>query len=267
MEAKARAFTFLGDEGAVRIPFFQRGYVWKKENWEDLLFDIIEFEKSHFLGSLILKQQKIKSGEPKDVLVIDGQQRLTTLSILVKVLYDLFDKDLQDNCRSEILKYLYYKKNATDEKYEVKIIHSRIDSLYFNKVMGKVEKNKITQLTIQDTNDITDTSNRILQCYKYFLEALSKETDGVRKKLFNHILNQDNKIIVLIDLTDHDNEQVIFDTINSAGVRLSGTDIVKNALFQRAMELYNRDEVIKLYDDYWDSIFSKEEDLINYWNP
>jgi uncharacterized protein with ParB-like and HNH nuclease domain len=266
MEAKARAFTFLGDEGAVRIPFFQRGYVWKKENWEDLLFDIIEFDKSHFLGSLILKQQKIKSGEPKDVLVIDGQQRLTTLSVLVKVLYDLFDKNLQDNCRNEILKYLYYKKNATDEKHEVKIIHSRVDTFYYKQIMGEVEKDKITQLTLQEINEINDDSNRILQCYKYFSEELIKKTSEIRKKLFNHILNQENKIIVLIDLTDQDNEQVIFDTINSAGVRLSGTDIVKNALFQRAMELYDRDEVINLYEKYWDSIFSKDEELINYWN-
>jgi len=62
MEAKARAYTFLGDEGAVKIPFFQRAYVWEKNNWEDLLEELFEFSRSHFLGSLILKQQKPKTG-------------------------------------------------------------------------------------------------------------------------------------------------------------------------------------------------------------
>ena len=80
MDAKAKSFTFLSNEGQITVPFFQRGYVWDKDNWETLLGDLLNTTRGHFLGSLILKQQRAASGEPKEVLVIDGQQRLTTLS-------------------------------------------------------------------------------------------------------------------------------------------------------------------------------------------
>jgi hypothetical protein len=55
MKAEAMSLTFLGNEGLVRIPFFQRGYVWNIENWDEILIDLLDFNKSHFLGSIILK--------------------------------------------------------------------------------------------------------------------------------------------------------------------------------------------------------------------
>lgn len=265
MEAKAKSITFLADEGCVQIPFFQRGYVWNRTNWEDMLIDLLEFNKSHFLGSLILKQQSAITGEPKKVLVIDGQQRLTTISILLKAIYDLFDTETQKNTCNELLKYLFYKRYATDKKYLIKINHSRIDSSYYKRVIGEIEYGVLLGYPINELNQIDDKSNRILQCYKYFYDSLKKETADTLIKLFNHLLNSENKIIVLIDLTEHDNEQSIFDTINSAGIRLSGTDIVKNALFQRAMELIEKDEVIQLYEKYWDNVFAVDDDSINFW--
>jgi len=62
MEAKARAITFLGDEGVVHIPFFQRGYVWEQINWEDMLTDLLEFNKSHFLFERKIEGEGRKKG-------------------------------------------------------------------------------------------------------------------------------------------------------------------------------------------------------------
>lgn len=265
MEAKAKSITFLADEGAVQIPFFQRGYVWNKVNWEDMLIDLLEFNKSHFLGSLILKQLKAVSGEPKSVLVIDGQQRLTTLSILIKALYNLFSDELRKDTSIELAKYLFYKKYATDKKHYIKITHSRVDSSYFKQVIGEVQDGVIYSPDLPSTEEISEKSNKILQCYKYFYNELSQKDEETRIKLFNHLLSSDNKIIVLIDLSEHDNEQAIFDTINSAGVRLSGTDIVKNALFQRAMELIPKEDVISLYESCWEKTFSADDDALIFW--
>ena len=102
MKAEARSLTFLANEGSVKIPFFQRAYVWNEDNWEELISDLLESGKSHFLGSLILKQVAVPSGNTKQVLVIDGQQRLTTLSILLRTLYDSFDDDTQEACKQEL---------------------------------------------------------------------------------------------------------------------------------------------------------------------
>lgn len=76
-----------------------------------------------------------------------------------------------------------------------------------------------------------------------------------------------SNILVVIDLTVDDDEQAIFDTINSAGVRLSSADIVKNVLFQRAFELFgNQEDVEVLYKDSWEAVFANDEQSITFWD-
>ncbi len=222
------------------MPFFQRAYVWTKPNWEDMLADLLEFGRPHFLGSLILKQQKPKSGEQKEVLVIDGQQRLTTLSLLLKALYDSFSDEMRTNCRNELLKYLFYKRYATDKSYQIKIVSSRIDGTQFRRIIGEAGRDSISAISKSEIEEISEKSNKVLQCYKYFMERLEHEPEERRVQLFNQLLSNENKIIVLIDLSEHDNEQSIFDTINSAGVRLSGTDICQECAFSKGYRASGR---------------------------
>ena len=110
MRADAESFTFLANAGSVEVPFFQRGYVWGKDNWEDLLAGLLDSKKLPFFGSLILKQEDVKAGEPKKTLVIDGQQRLTSLSIFVKALYDTLPDKKRQATLNSVLNNLFYKK-------------------------------------------------------------------------------------------------------------------------------------------------------------
>lgn len=269
MKAEAMSLTFLGNEGLVKIPFFQRGYVWDIENWDDILSDLLDFEKSHFLGSLILKQQEKQTGKPKEVLVIDGQQRLTTLSVLLRSVYNSFDEETQRNCESALRNYLFFKKNQTDKNHFVKIEHSKIDKKYFQKVINnEVSQEEYEAIIVE--NPATKTiskDNKVLQCFKYFSEKIKEVTIERRIELFNRLLDQENKILVIIDLSEKEDEQAIFDTINSAGVRLSSADVIKNALFQKALELFeNVEEVETLYKENWENVFSFDEDSINFWD-
>lgn len=269
MKAEAMSLTFLGTEGLVKIPFFQRGYVWDITNWEEILTELLDFEKSHFLGSLILKQQKRQTGKPNEVLVIDGQQRLTTLSVLLRAIYNSFDEETQKNCESSLRNYLFFKKNQTDKYYFVKIEHSKIDKKYFQKVIcNDITEDEYNGIVIE--NPVTKTQsihNKVLQCFKYFTEKLKEIDEQKRIDLFNRLLDQDNKILVIIDLSEKEDEQAIFDTINSAGVRLSSADIIKNALFQKALDLFdNTEEVETLYKEKWENVFSTDEDAINFWD-
>ncbi len=82
MEAKENNFGFMSQEYLIEIPFFQRAYVWKKEQWEQLFEDLkdsYENKREHFLGSIVLKQLHSNAGEGSKRSLIDGQQRLTTL--------------------------------------------------------------------------------------------------------------------------------------------------------------------------------------------
>lgn len=269
MKAEAMSLTFLGNEGLVRIPFFQRGYVWDITNWEDILTDLLDLEKSHFLGSLILKQQEKQTGKPKEVLVIDGQQRLTTLSVLLRATYNSFDEETQKNCESSLRNYLFFKKNQTDKNYFVKIEHSKIDKEQFRKVINNdITEDEYNGIVVENPATKTKSKhNKILQCFKYFCEKLKEIKFESRVDLFNRLLDQENKILVIIDLSEKEDEQAIFDTINSAGVRLSSADIIKNALFQKALNLFdNAEEVETLYKEKWENVFSIDEDAINFWD-
>ena len=260
MKADATSFTFLGNAGVVKIPFFQRGYVWNQENWEDIWRELLDKTRNHFLGSIILKQQEVQTNKVREVLVIDGQQRLTTLSILLKALYDSFQEDTQKNCENAIRGYLFYKEQQTDSDYYVKIEHSRLDSPSYKKVI----ENKLSS---DECQKIDKSYPLILQCYKYFLDSANSINIKDRIELFNRLLNPENKILVLIDLAEKDDEQTIFDTINSAGVRLSCADIIKNALFQQAIKLINKQaDVIAMYKTNWEDIFAKDDDALTFWS-
>jgi hypothetical protein len=258
MKAEARSLTFLANEGSVKIPFFQRAYIWNKDNWDELISDLLESGKSHFLGSLILKQVDVPSGNTKQVMVIDGQQRLTTLSILLRTLYDSFDTDTQEACKQDLETCLFYKKRPSSKELFVKIEHSKVDCKHFQSVIRKEID--------PDSLDLCVSESNILKCYKFFTDHLVSVDMEKRVSLFDDLMDDDKKILVVIDLTDADDEQSIFDTINSAGVRLSSADIVKNVLFQRAFDLYeNNEEVEKLYKDNWEIVFASDEQSIAFW--
>jgi hypothetical protein len=258
MKAEARDLTFLSTEGIVRIPFFQREYVWDEENWDELLANLGTEGRSHFLGSLILKQQQTQSGAPKEVLVIDGQQRLTTLSVLLKALYDSLDEEARSNALDALRAVLFFKKSVFDKQFQVKIQHSHIDRADFERV--------IRAGVDGPTLDATGVGGRVVACYRYFATQLaSADWPAARRSaLFAYLLDQQNKMLVVIDLAATDDEQAIFDTINSAGVRLSGADIIKNALYQRAIVAMGQDDAVALYDETWKQVFLADRDALDF---
>lgn len=256
MKADAKGLKFLSMEGKIKVPFFQRTYVWTEENWEELLNELLNEKKiNNFLGAIILKQLPSASGEPKQLEVIDGQQRLTTLSILLKALYDSFSEEVKKNSESDVMSILRYRKDYTSSAYEPRIEHSHVDQEAYKKVF---EENL-------DLQEIRDDVHLILRCYKYFIEKFKNMDEEKRKWLLNKILNPENKMLVVIDLDEKDDEQAIFDTLNTAGVRLTVAEIVKNAIFKRAIELSDKEKAIRLYEHTWKETFLKDEETLRYW--
>ena len=88
MRAEDKSFYFLATPSYYDIPFFQRAYVWSEENWSELFNNLTSKNQNHFLGSIILKNELAAAGSVARFSVIDGQQRLTTLSILLRACYD-----------------------------------------------------------------------------------------------------------------------------------------------------------------------------------
>lgn len=215
----------------LEIPFFQRAYVWDTEQWERLLEDmehVSQTNKPYFLGSVILKQQPTNTGNrvgDKRTL-IDGQQRLTTLSIFFKVLALKTKDDYEFNRMFKLRDLIAIQHN-----------HNDIDA--YELIMN-----------LSELKDLSATDN-ITRAYTYFSQTL--DTD---KLDINNILAK--ILFVGIDLDENEDEQQIFDTINSLGVKLTTAELLKNYFF-------NRDE-ISTYNTYWKNVFEKDEETKNYWD-
>ncbi len=215
----------------LEIPFFQRAYVWGEEQWERLLEDmenISHTNKPYFLGSVILKQQPTTTGNrvgDKRTL-IDGQQRLTTLSIFFKVLALKTGDDYEFRRMFKLRDLIAVQHNHND-------IHA------YELVMN-----------LSELKDLEDSDN-ITKAYIYFKKKLN-----VNQLNIDNILS--NILFVGIDLDKDEDEQQIFDTINSIGVKLTTAELLKNYFF-------NRDE-ISIYNAYWKNVFEKDEETKKYWD-
>lgn len=215
----------------LEIPFFQRSYVWDKTQWERLLEDmesISQSNKPYFLGSVILKQQPTTTGNRvgDQRTLIDGQQRLTTLSIFFKVLALKTKDDYEFNRMFKLRDLIAIQHN-----------HNDIDA--YEKVMNLIELENL-----KGCDNITNS-------YHYFKENINPE-----KLNINNILSK--ILFVGIDLSENEDEQQIFDTINSLGVTLTTAELLKNYFF-------NRNE-ISTYETYWKNIFEKNEETKQYWD-
>ena len=268
MEAHGQPLRFLCDEQILEIPFFQRAYVWNDDNWKDLLEDLLKTSGSHFLGSIILKRAKSITGTADKAIIIDGQQRLTTLSILIKALYDSID-----NKRAKLIndatEALFYTLKSSDSDYLLTINHSHNDRKQFEEVMGSVVDGEIKSPILSKLNEIKEDDPRLLikRCYKFFYTQLMSISNEERINLWDNLFDKNNKILVVIDLDDNDQEQKIFDTINSSGVRLTSTDIIKNALYQKLIELTkDSDKIAEYYKRTWAETFEKDDSVVAYWN-
>ena len=217
----------------LEIPFFQRAYVWNTDQWERFLEDmemVSLTNKPYFLGSVILKQQLTKStqsvGDRRTV--IDGQQRLTTLCIFFKVLSLKLNND-----------YLANIFRLPMSQSEIALKHNHNDEESFNTVMNIPEET------------VLPGSDNIIKAYMFFKDKL--QTKNINPQ---NILT--NIMFVGIDLSYEDDEQQIFDTINSLGVRLTTAELLKNYFF-------GRDEY-EQYLHYWQNVFETNEEVKKYWD-
>ena len=170
MNAFDRPIKYIATEKAdFIIPFFQRKYVWEKANWERIWDTLISDEKENFLGSIVVKELPPKNDtDRKQLSIIDGQQRFTTLSILAKALLDGMDM-LRDKDKGELNKLLFnFDSKRINGEYvdnqSKKIHHSRYDEEEYTKIIEGVY--------IDNYETIRDNSSLLAQCYKYFRERI-----------------------------------------------------------------------------------------------
>jgi uncharacterized protein with ParB-like and HNH nuclease domain len=240
MQAGETSFlSLLNGSKQFVIPIYQRTYSWTYEQCEQLWNDIVRTGKSddakgHFVGSVVYIQDGLFPGVgPVELLVIDGQQRLTTLSLLLVALSEAAKKVLYSIDFSHDKLYGLYLTN-----------HFHEGAQYHKLLLTQSDKEALIQLIDDPSHAKAKWSeSRLLKNYVYF-ENLLCQGDVDLNIVYRGI---SKLILVYIALGQDDNPQLIFESLNSTGMDLSQADLIRNYMLMRM----SSDEQTKLYNKYW----------------
>lgn len=224
------------------VPIFQRNYSWQKSQYEQLWFDILRASKfkekqNHFIGSIVYIDMGTPAGRPQQLLLIDGQQRLTTISILLCAIKDYVQKfNLETKLinLAKIKNQFFYNSDEIDEDRYKLLLNVQDKETYI----------KLIDNTIFTVNKPT---TNIIKCYEFFFERIEDfiKQHGQIDEIYAGIFKLS---LVSISLDkDSDNPQMIFESMNSTGKDLSQTDLLRNYLL---MDL-TPEKQTRLYKTYW----------------
>lgn len=227
------------------VPIFQRNYSWQKSQYEQLWFDILRASKfkekqNHFIGSIVYIDMGTPAGRPQQLLLIDGQQRLTTISILLCAIKDYVQKFNLETKLINLAKiknqFLYNSDEIYEDRYKLLL-----------NVQDKETYIKLIDNTIFTVNKPVIN---IIKCYEFFYERIEDfiKQHGQIDEIYAGIFKLS---LVSISLDkDSDNPQMIFESMNSTGKDLSQTDLLRNYLL---MDL-TPEKQTRLYKTYWKSM-------------
>ncbi|WRC42406.1 DUF262 and DUF1524 domain-containing protein [Helicobacter pylori] len=239
------------------IPIYQRLYSWKKEQCEQLWDDIIKIGgndkmNGHFIGSILYVLDGNTHSSP--LLIIDGQQRLTTITLLLIALRNHLSNEvkiLEKFSRKKIESYLINSDKDGDKKFRL--------------ILSESDKDTLLSLIDKDRRKPSELSLKIMENFKLFEEWIRKNTD----KLETIFKGLEKLMIVWIALKkEKDDPQLIFESMNSKGIELTQTDLIRNYIIMET-EVEKQED---FYNQYWRAMEenfkqsekqSKREDLFN----
>lgn len=263
----------LGNGLTYVVPKFQRDYSWESEHWDDLWLDLMDLsnkvETSHYMGYLVLQ-----TSDNKEHKIIDGQQRITTMSLLIiailKKLKILEEEgvDVEHNrVRREQLQNSYIG-------YLDPVSLVAKNKLRLNRNNDKFYRSYIVPLEYMPQRNTNASEKLMRACFEWFSKKINSEfKTGEELTLFiDNIVDQ--LFFTVITVGDELNAYKVFETLNARGVQLSASDLLKNYLFSSVdsdpLGAHNDD--FNQLELYWDDILSKlgseklPEFLRYYWN-
>ena len=227
-------------EGAKKrfvIPVYQRNYDWKTENCKQLYDDLVKVvhynRRSHFFGSIVSSYQP--NGRYTEYLVIDGQQRLTTVSLLLLAMYTLI-KDGKAHPQTETMAQEIFEDYLVD-KHQPK--ETRIK-------LKPVKNDRAAFEKLFDQDDENDRQSNLTYNYEYFYNRIQKEEISI-EELYDSLFTLE---IINIELTVDDDPQLIFESLNSTGMALSEGDKIRNFILMGLPAAKQND----YYEKYWNKI-------------
>ena len=242
MEARNQPFTkIVSGPSQFVIPVFQRDYTWTDAHCEELWKDILcvadaKDDGGHFFGSVVYVPTGDSSAGLPRWLLIDGQQRVTTLTLLLAALRDhIVESGWEDPAGDVTPKRIeadYLRNNEEEGKRTYKLVLRRKDQDTLASIVHGEERPD-------------DVSERIVEAYEYFRDRIAEEDPATVYKGFGRL------IVVDVTLDRYrDDPQLIFESLNSTGVDLSQSDLIRNFILMKLTEA----EQTRLYELHWSKI-------------
>jgi len=234
---KTQDVTFLeliGNGKKYRVPSFQRDYAWEEEQWEDLWNDILELLSApgsfHYMGALV-----VEATSDREFQVIDGQQRVATLSVLALAVIDRLQQLPGDAATkaANAERASELRKRFIGEKDPASLLQS--SKLFLNDTDDGFYQDYLVQLRTPSNPRGLPKSNRTLwECFGWFQKRLldsGLEGEALARLLSDTVARQ--LLFILITVEDDISAYTVFETLNARGLELSSTDLLKNFLFSR----------------------------------
>lgn len=242
---KQNLLNFLGQNQQLSIPIYQRKYSWTDKECNQLFEDVLRVgastkEENHFIGSIVYMNQKGHIASPiNKLMIIDGQQRITTISLLVSALSDFLFRNPNENIMNPynlINYYLINDKETGELKY--KLILTDDDKVTLIKIIDNLTEEE--KIPFDDEDSV-----RVKQNYEYFKRRITEDNAEL-------IYQGLSKLLIIFVALEHniDNPQLIFESLNSTGLELSQADLIRNYILMGLTP----DEQEKLYNTYWRKI-------------
>ncbi|MDD2658084.1 MAG: DUF262 domain-containing HNH endonuclease family protein [Methylococcales bacterium] len=255
MEPTNQTFQeLIGNGVKYQVPRFQRDYAWDQEQWEDLWSDIETIKKDeqyHYMGYIVLQRKS-----QHDFEVIDGQQRLITLSLVVlaamkniQLLINKGDEARENGERLRVLTERYIgSKNPISLKVDSKLSLNRNNSSNFKAICSTLEP--------PNRRGQTNTNKLLNKCFKFFEPKKMGNTGQEIAEFIERVSS--GMIFTKIVVQDDLNAYKVFETLNARGVQLSTPDLLKNYIFSIVTKDNNiPDEDLNELDESWSEIVSQ----------
>ncbi len=217
-----------------RVPRYQREYTWGKTQWENLFDDVLESDPGYFLGSIICINQADDVFAVQYLEVVDGQQRLTTLSLLFAAIYEVLESyqdSFDDEQRNELInlkRKLVLKKNQDEIRVIPQIQNNNQDD--YRAVLAQIGLGSVGKVPAWAGN------RKIFKAFRYFKQRIEELAavpgTGLAETLgFLNTVNQ--ACLVKIEVASHADAYKLFESLNNRGMPLTAVDLIKNKLLSR----------------------------------
>lgn len=267
-EFSTKTFRTLLDNNLNKllIPRFQRDYAWEEEHISEFIEDLVKNLKDenseYFFGTVLITGNM--NGTKGELEVIDGQQRITTATILLSTIGKIFKEKSQKNLAERVWEFII-KTDDNDQKMTV--LHNETFGDFFKENVQDFDKSIVDILNLEAPDEET---KRILSAIKFFYNYLDE--NNIRNKIHSNLKNEDyisilKKIrdsllgskVVCVSTESKESANLIFEILNSKGKKLESIDLIKNEIFKHLTKTQPKDYALSLWKEIKMELMKREK--------